>query len=456
MTTHTAAPESADIVIEARWIIPIEPTGIALNDHAVVIRDGCIIDLLSISRARMRYVAKERIELPDHVLLPGLVNLHTHSPMSLMRGIADDLPLMRWLNEAIWPIEQKYVSDEFVYEGTLLGGAEMLQGGITCANDMYFYPDASARAFDELGMRAVIGMAIIDFPTSYAADPDDYLRKGLAVRDAWREHPRLGFSFAPHSPYAVSDTSFERVVSFANELDAPLHLHLHETAAEVDDSLRTHGVRPLARLERLGLLGPNLTVAHAVHMTDDEIALLAACNVSVAHNPTSNMKLASGIAPIKKMIDASVVVGLGTDGAASNNRLDIFQEMRHASLLAKVATGDASALPAHRVLKMATLDGARALGLAARIGSIEIGKRADLCAVSLADTRCQPCFDPASHLVYVAGREHVSDVWVDGIRRVERGVLLHPHHTTVRHISSKWANILDARKKEDKNQLRSY
>ncbi len=252
-----------------------------------------------------------------------------------MRGIADDLPLMRWLNEAIWPIERKHVSERFVFDGTLLGGAEMLRGGVTCASDMYFYPDASARAYEQLGMRAVIGMTVIDSPTNYASTAEEYLSKGLQVRDNWRDHPRISFSLAPHAPYTVSDSTWERIGSLAQELDIVVHTHVQETADEIAQSIEKHGVRPLQRLEALGLLGPNLLIAHAVHVTPEEILMLANNNVGVAHNPTSNMKLASGAAPVARMMAAGIHVGLGSDGAASNNRLDIFQEMRMASLLAK-------------------------------------------------------------------------------------------------------------------------
>lgn len=412
---------AADLLINARWTIPIEPAGVVLDRHAVVVDQGRIIDLLPQDLARRRYAASRCFELDEHVLLPGLVNLHAHSAMSLMRGIADDLPLMRWLQEAIWPAESRHVSRDFVRDGTLLAAAEMLRGGITTCNEMYFHPDAAAEAFDRAGMRAVIGMTVLDFPTPYACDADDCLRKGLAARDAWRQHPRIGFALAPHAPYTVSDASFGRIASLADELDAVLHIHVHETRQEVDDALRHHGMRPLARLANLGLLGRNFVGVHAVHLDDADIELLQRHGCSVAHCPTSNMKLASGAAPVAALLAAGIAVGLGTDGAASNNRLDLFQEMRHASLLAKLTGADATALPAHAALRMATLHGARALGLEERIGSIEKGKEADLCAVALDSIETTPCFDPASHLVYAAGREHVSHVWIGGEIRVNKG-----------------------------------
>ncbi|MFA9438107.1 TRZ/ATZ family hydrolase [Uliginosibacterium sp. sgz301328] len=437
-------PRHEDFIIEARWMVPIEPAGIILENHAIFIQKGRIADIFAIDIGRARHPDMARVQLPHHVLMPGLVNTHAHTAMSLLRGIADDLPLMRWLREAIWPRESKHVSDSFVYEGTLLGGAEMLRGGITCVNDLYFYPDASARAYDALGMRAQVGMTVIDFPTPYASDVDDYLRKGLAARDAWVDSSRIGFFFAPHAPYTVSDASLERIRDLAEQLDANIHIHLHETANEISDAIQRDGIRPLARLQALGLLGPNLSIAHAVHMTDNELRTLADARVGVAHNPTSNMKLASGIAPVARMVATGIHVGLGTDGAASNNRLDMFQEMRHAALLAKVSTGDAAVLPAHQVLRMATLDGAHILGLQDQIGSIEIGKFADLCAISVNNAFHQPYFDPASHLIYVVGREEVTDVWVDGIRRVQDGTLLHPHNKELMRISGMWQNSLKA------------
>ena len=407
-----------DLLIEPSWIIPIEPGGVVLEGHALAVNDGRIVALLPAAEAAARYVPREHMRMPGKVLLPGFVNLHTHAAMTLLRGAADDLPLMRWLQEHIWPAEAKHMSSRFVRDGTLLAAWEMLRGGITCFNDMYFFPEAAAEAAVTAGIRAVLGVTCIEFPTAYAADANDYLAKGLAARDAWRDQPLLTFALAPHAPYTVGDRSFERIATLAAQLDLPIHVHLHETVHELEDSLRQHGVRPLQRLQRLGLLGPNLIAVHAVHLLPEEIRLLAENGCSVAHCPTSNMKLASGIAPIATLLAAGVRVGLGTDGAASNNRLDILREMRHAALLAKVSSGDATALSAHHALRMATLSGAAALGLERQIGSLEPGKSADLCAIRLDGWECRPCYDAASHVVYVAGREHVSHVWVRGQLRI--------------------------------------
>jgi len=431
--------EIADLLIHARWVIPVQPAGVVLDDHTVVVSKGRITDILPSADARGRLAARKVFDLPDHVLMPGLVNLHAHAAMNLMRGLADDLPLMRWLQEAIWPTESRHVSAAFVHDGSLLAAAEMLRGGITTCNDMYFHPEAAAEAFATAGIRAVVGIVMLEFPTPYASDADDYLRKGLAARDRWQREPLIDFAIAPHAPYTVSDRSFARALALAEELELPIHIHVHETAGEIADSITTHGLRPLARLARLGLLGENLIGVHAVHLDDADIELLARHNCSVAHCPTSNMKLASGIAPIPRLLEAGIRVGLGTDGAASNNRLDLFQEMRHAALLAKVGSLDASAVPAHAALHMATLGGADALGMADRIGSIEPGKAADLCAVDLGGLHCRPCFDPISHLVYVAGRENVSHVWVNGETRVDKGVqLLHIRDSELLRIASVW------------------
>jgi 5-methylthioadenosine/S-adenosylhomocysteine deaminase len=363
------------------------------------------------------------VELPDHALIPGLVNAHTHAAMTLMRGLADDLPLMSWLEDHIWPAEKRHVSPEFVRDGTLAACAEMLRGGITCFNDMYFFPEAALGAALEARMRSVHGIIVIEFPSAYAADAADYLHKGLEMRDRYRDEPLASFSLAPHAPYTVADATFRKVATLAAELDLPVHLHVHETQHEIERSLAEHGVRPLERLRRLNLVAPNLIAVHAVHLTAEEIALLARHGCSMAHCPSSNLKLASGFAPLAKLAAAGVNIALGTDGAASNNRLDMFQEMRTAALLAKGVAGDAQAMPAHAALRAATLGGAQALGLAGITGSIVAGKAADLTAVALRGPELQPCYDAVSHLVYAAGREHVTDVWIAGESQLTEGKL---------------------------------
>lgn len=411
------------LIVEAGWVIPVEPPGAVLADHSVVVIDGRIRDCLPIPLSRERYPAARRTALPGHALIPGLVNLHTHAAMTLMRGLADDRALMDWLHDHIWPVETRLVSGEFVRDGTLLACAEMLRGGITCFNDMYFHPEAAGRAALAAGMRAALGIIVIEMPSAYAADAQDYLSKGLATRDDLKHESLLSFCIAPHAPYTVSDKAFERIAMLQGVLDLPLHIHLHETRDEIEQSLSRHGARPLARLQRLGLVDANLIAVHAVHLNAQETSLLAAEGCHVCHCPSSNLKLASGIGLPAELLAAGVNVGLGTDGAASNNRLDIFTEMRLTALLAKGTAGDPTVLPAHTALEMATVRAARALGMDDRIGTLAPGKCADMTAVDLGALELLPCYDPLSHLVYAAGREHVTHVWVNGELVVEDGRL---------------------------------
>lgn len=432
-----------NFLIRARWVVPVEPSGVVLEHHAVAVNDGRIQEVLPVDEARRRFAKLETIDLPEHVLIPGLVNAHTHAAMTLLRGKADDLPLKRWLEEHIWPAEKKHVSPQFVSDGTLLACAEMLRGGITCFNDMYFFPEAALRAVLETGMRAAMGMIAIEFPSAYASDPDDYLQKGLALRDRYGDHALLSFTLAPHAPYTVSDETFRKIAKLSAELDLPIHIHVHETADEVERSIAEHGVRPLERLRRLGLLGPGFISVHSVHLLAHEIDLLARFGCSVVHCPSSNLKLASGFAPVAALQEAGVNVALGTDGAASNNRLDMFQEMRHAALLAKAVARNAEAMPAHSALRAATLAGAIGLGLGSQTGSITVGKAADITAVRLAGPELAPCFDPVSHLVYAAGREHVSHVWVAGRQLVSEGDLKAEFVTDLDSRAMFWHNQLD-------------
>ncbi len=415
--------KEAEFLLSARWIIPVEPAGIVLEDHSILVRGGIIAELLPTPEAQARHSAVASYDLGQRVLLPGLINLHTHAAMTLMRGLADDLPLMDWLKQHIWPAEAKHVSREFVRDGSLLACAEMLRSGITCFNDMYFFPEASAQAVLDSGMRAAVGIIAVEFPSAYAADAEDYLRKGLEVRDRFRTEQRLSFCMAPHAPYTVSDRSFEKILTLADQLELPLHVHLHETEDEIRESLAQHKLRPLARMQALGLLGPSLIAVHMVHLTDEEIELVAERGIHVAHCPSSNLKLASGIAPVARLAGKGVNIGLGTDSAASNNRLDILNEARTAALLAKGASGDPTALGAHHALALATINAARALGLDERIGSLVPGKAADMIALDLSGAETSPCYDVASHLVYAAGREHVSHVWVGGELLVENRTL---------------------------------
>ena len=431
-------PQTVDTLLEARWVIPVEPARSVLSDHAVVINHGRIAAILPSAEANARFIPQRRVTLTEHALIPGLINLHTHAAMSLLRGLADDLTLMDWLNQHIWPAEMRHVSEEFVYDGTRLACAEMLRGGVTCFNDMYFFPRAGVRAALEARMRAVTGLIVIEFPSPYAADAQDYLNKGLTLRDELRDEPLLRFCFAPHAPYTVSDKSLRQIATYASELDLPVHMHVHETRDEIEHSLKTHGRRPLLRLGELGLLGPGLIAVHAIHLERNEIELLARHGCHVAHCPSSNLKLASGLAPVTAMLAANVNVGIGTDGAASNNRLDLFAEMRLTALLAKSVSDNPAALPAWQALEMATLRAARALGLDDIVGTLQPGKCADITAVKLSGIELEPCYDPLSHLIYTAGREHVSHVWIAGNLVVDSGNLTTIDAREVRAKASYW------------------
>lgn len=403
-----------DLLIHAGWIVPVEPRGAVYQDHCLAISRGRIVDLLPSAEAGARCQGKTELRLPDHALIPGLVNAHTHAAMSLFRGLADDLPLMEWLQDHIWPAEATWVGEEFVRQGTELAVAEMLRGGTTCFNDMYFFPHETARVASQAGMRATVGLIMLDFPTAWASGPEEYLSKGLELHDRYRNDPLIRTAFAPHAPYTVSDDPLRRISVLAEELDIPIHIHVHETAAEVESAVSQHGRRPLERLAAMGLLSPRLLAVHMTQLTAHEIAQLAEAGAHVLHCPESNLKLASGFCPTAALVKAGVNVALGTDGAASNNDLDMFGEMRTAALLAKAVSGDASAIPAAEALRMATLNGARALGLEHEIGSLEPGKSADVAAVDLGGLEARPVFHPVSQLVYACGRHQVSDVWIAG------------------------------------------
>jgi 5-methylthioadenosine/S-adenosylhomocysteine deaminase len=411
-------------VIHASWVVPVEPAGVCLENHCVAITaDGRIAAVLPSAEAKQQYAQTQHVDLPGQVLLPGLINLHSHAAMTVMRGLADDLPLMQWLNDRIWPAEQKHADAEMVYDGTLLACAEMLLGGVTSFNDMYFFPDASVRAALAAGMRLTAGIVAIEFPNSYSSDAADGLHKGLATRDTYNGEALINFSLAPHAPYTVSDATFTRIVTLAEQLDMPIHIHIHETLDEIQQSLAQYHLRPLERLQNLGLLGPNLIAVHSVHLEQNEIDALAKLGCHIAHCPASNLKLASGIAPVAQMLDAGLNVGIGTDGAASNNKLDMFSEMRLAALLAKGASGRADVLPAQLALQMATLNAAKAIGQHNDIGSLVVGKMADMIAVDLSALQTAPCYDVISHLVYAASHEQVTHVWVNGELRVENSRL---------------------------------
>jgi 5-methylthioadenosine/S-adenosylhomocysteine deaminase len=405
--------QEVDTIISARHIVPVVPGG-TFVDHALVIHQGRILDLLPKLEARQKYSTNDWKDRPDHILIPGLINAHTHLAMTLFRGIADDLPLQDWLREHIWPAEQEWVGPDFVRDGTELGVAEMISGGTTCASDMYFFPEVTARSAAAMGMRMVVGMPIIELETAWAKSAEECFAKGLQVHDAYRGHPLISTAFAPHAPYTVSDSSLIRISKLANELDLPVHMHVHETAGEIADALLASGERPIARLKRLGLLTRQLLAVHMTCLDEQDIEMATEGGISVVHCPESNMKLASGICRVAEIAGKGINVCLGTDGAASNNNLSMLGEMRSAALLGKITAADASALSAPEILAMATINGARALGMEDQIGSLEPGKWADICCVDMHALHMQPLYDPISQLVFCAESHDVCDVWIGG------------------------------------------
>ena len=403
-----------DLVIQARWIIPVEPELVTYENHALVINHGKIIDRLPIALAEKKYQPDVQKKLDKHVLMPGLINSHTHASMSLMRGIADDLPLMDWLQNHIWPLEKKWVSKKYVQDGTDLAIAEMLRGGTTCFNDMYFFPEITAQQAIQQGIRASIGLILIEFPSAWAENRDEYIKKGMLLHEQFQEEPLIFTAFAPHAPYTVSDDALAKIGILANEHNLPIHMHVHETLHEIQDQQKQSNQTPLQRLDKLGLLTPSFMAVHMTQLSDQEIEQYAQTGAHIIHCPESNLKLASGFCPVEKCLKAGINVALGTDSAASNNNLDMFGEMRTAALLAKGVAQNACAVPAMEAIKMATINGAKALGIEDEVGSLSIGKMADVIAIDMDCLEVQPLFDPVSQIVYASDRHQVTDVWVAG------------------------------------------
>ncbi|RRU70441.1 TRZ/ATZ family hydrolase [Stutzerimonas xanthomarina] len=420
MSRQSDAP--LDLLLFPTWLVPVEPAGVVLKGHGLGVRDGRIA-LIAPRAVALKYQAIETRELEGMLLAPGLINAHGHAAMTLFRGLADDLPLQRWLKDHIWPAESRWVDEDFVRCGTELAIAEQLKGGITCFSDMYFYPSVVSELVHKHGVRAQITIPVLDFPVPDARDADEALRKGVALFDDLKHHPRITIAFGPHAPYSVADDKLESIRVLVAEMDAGIHIHVHETAHEVQEALRKHGERPLARLARLQLLGPRFQAVHMTQVDDDDLALLTEHNCSVIHCPESNLKLASGFCPVERLWEAGINVAVGTDGAASNNDLDLLGETRTAALLAKAVAESATALDAHRALRMATLNGARALGIDEHTGSLEIGKFADLVALDLSGLAQQPVYDPVSQLIYSTSRDAVRHVWVGGKQLLESGRL---------------------------------
>lgn len=405
-----------DALLHCRYLIPVIPEDTVLERHSIALVNGKIADILPRADAEQHYANLPVVELDQHIVLPGLINAHGHAAMSLLRSYANDLTLMDWLNNHIWPAEARWVSDAFVFDGTQLAIAEMLKSGTTCFSDMYFFPEAAARAAMAAGVRCQLTFPIFEFPSNWGSGPQEYLEKGLALKDQHRGSDRIRVAFGPHAPYTVGDATLEKVVMLAEELDANIQIHLHETAFEVDSAVKETGMRPVERLRRIGALSPHTQCVHMTTLNEQDIATISTNGCHVIHCPESNLKLASGFCPVNSLQKAGVNVALGTDGAASNDDLDLFAELRSAALLAKAVANDPTALAAHAAVRMATINGARALGMENLIGSIETGKQADITAVRINTLCAQPMYDPPSSLVYTSSGSRVTDVWVGGKR----------------------------------------
>ena len=431
-------PTKIDLLLNCKWIIPIVPENQTLTDCAIAIDNGKIIGLLPQAEAARKFSAGKVQDLDHHIVMPGLVNSHGHAAMSLLRGYADDLPLRSWLENHIWPAEAKFLSEEFVRDGTRLSIAEMIRSGTTCFADMYFFDEAIATEVRNSGVRSQISFTVLDFPTPYGKNADDYIHKGLALRDNCKDQPLIKIACAPHAPYSVSDRALGILATYANELDMAIHIHCHESTSEITESLQAYDCRPLERLEKLGLLLPQTQLVHMTQITEDDIALVRDHNCHIMHCPQSNLKLANGFCPVVKFIENEVNVALGTDSAASNNTLDLFSEIKSASLLAKAVSGDAASLDAHAALRMATINGAKALAWDNEIGSLELGKQADIIAVKIDSISQQPLYNPASQLVYTNSGSQVSHSWVAGKMLLENRKLCTINERSLIQTTEQW------------------
>lgn len=431
-------PTKIDLLLNCKWIIPIVPENQTLTDCAIAIDNGKIIGLLPQAEAARRFSAGKVQDLDHHIVMPGLVNSHGHAAMSLLRGYADDMPLRSWLEDHIWPAEAKFLSEEFVRDGTRLSIAEMIRSGTTCFADMYFFDEAIATEVRNSGVRSQISFTVLDFPTPYGKNADDYIHKGLALRDNCKDQPLIKIACAPHAPYSVSDRALGILATYANELDMAIHIHCHESASEITESLQAYDCRPLERLEKLGLLLPQTQLVHMTQITEDDIALVRDHNCHIMHCPQSNLKLANGFCPVVKFIENEVNVALGTDSAASNNTLDLFSEIKSASLLAKAVSGDAASLDAHAALRMATINGAKALAWDNEIGSLESGKQADIIAVKIDSISQQPLYNPASQLIYTNSGSQVSHSWVAGKMLLENRKLCTINERSLIQTTEQW------------------
>jgi 5-methylthioadenosine/S-adenosylhomocysteine deaminase len=412
--------QSVDQIIHAKWLITCEHPGITLENHALIVKDGLIKDILPSQAVSNKYQASSEEHFDHHAIFPGLINAHTHLAMNYFRGLADDLALMDWLNHHIWPAEKKWVSHEFVYDASLFAIAEMIRCGTTCFNDMYFFPEATAKAAEIAGVRGHVGMTVIDFPTAWAKDTEEYFAKGLEFYEQYKNHPLVTPTLAPHAIYTVAEKNLLKVKDIAERYNLRINMHIHETADEINQSLAQTKKRPLQRLKDIGFVSPRLIAVHMAQLTQEDLAVIQADKPQIVHCPQSNMKLASGTYPIETLQALGLNVGLGTDGAASNNDLNMLGEMRTAAFLAKLETGNPQSLPAEKALQLATINGARVLGIDNIAGSLHPGKSADFAAINLDEVETLPLYHPISQIVYAASRQQVTDVWVKGKRLLNK------------------------------------
>jgi 5-methylthioadenosine/S-adenosylhomocysteine deaminase len=411
-----------DILIRNGQVLTLNPYQEMIADGAVAIR-GDHVAAVGESAAMDPQQARKVIDARGGIVMPGLVNTHTHAAMTLFRGLADDLPLMNWLNDHIFPAEAT-LDHRKVYCGALLACAEMIMSGTTTFCDMYLFEDAVARAAQQAGMRAVVGEVLFDFPSPHYGPIEEGFAYTEKLLEAYQGDPLVTVAVEPHSPYLCAPAVLTRAFDLAQRHGVPMVIHLSETAAEVATLRQRYGLTPVEHLEALGILAPNVLACHCVALTAEDIQRLKHYDVKVSHNPESNMKLASGVAPVPQLLAAGVCVGLGTDGAASNNNLDLFLEMDTAAKLHKVQRLDPTVLDADTVLRMATMDGARALGLSDRIGSIEPGKKADLIVIDTRQPHLVPMYHPVSHLVYAVKGSDVTTVIINGRVVMEGGRIL--------------------------------
>ncbi len=434
----------ADLIISASWIVPVVPNNKIYHDCSIAIGDEKILGIFPTVDIHKHYHAKNHVSLENHLLIPGLINAHGHSAMSLLRGYADDLPLMTWLQEHIWPVESKFVDKEFVSDGSTLAIAEMLLSGTTCFADMYFFPEETASVAFNCGMRTQLNFPILDFSNNWAKSVDEAFEKGFALHDSYRSHHLISVGFGPHAPYTVSDEPLKRIATYAEELQSPIQIHLHETAFEIQESLDKFNKRPIDRLAGLGLLSPLTQCVHMTQIVDSDIEVLNQTGAHVIHCPESNMKLASGICPVENLLKNNVNLAIGTDGAASNNDLSLLSELKSAALLAKVSTHDAQALNATSALEIATINGAKALGLEKQIGSLETGKFADITAINLNNISQLPLYNPISQIVYTESTSQINHVWVAGKQLVKEGKLITLDYHAIRESTKDWQQKIRA------------